>query len=145
MKIYIASPLFSEMERDYIDKIVNRIQTELDLKSEDNFYVPHRDNDYDAGDYEIYSNNIEHLNECNIMVAILDGKDVDSGTAFEIGYFEAQNKVVLGLLTDTRSYDDQGELTAKLNTMVFMALNYGANVFSDIDELVEKLYEVVYK
>ena len=141
MKIYIASPLFSEMEKDYINKVTDKILDRLDL----NLYIPHLNNDYDFNDLEIYQNNIKNLNDCDIMIAILDGKDTDSGTAFEIGYFEAQNKQVFGLLTDERSYNDQNELAAKLNTMIYGSLNYGINVFSDIETLIEELYEVVYK
>lgn len=141
--IYIASSLFSEMERDYIDKIVDIVSEKLELKLWDDFYLPHRDNKYDDPDSQIYNKNIEYLNNCNIMIAILDGKDIDSGTAFEIGYFESQNKLVLGLLTDKRSYDEDGYLNEKLNTMIFGSLNYGVNVFDNINDLIDELYDIL--
>lgn len=141
--IYIAAPLFSEMEKDYIDKIVDIVSEKLELKLWDDFYIPHRDNDYDACEDKIHNTNIENLNNCDIMIAILDGKDVDSGTAFEIGYFESQNKIALGLLTDKRSYDDTGELNLKLNAMIYGSLNYGVNVFNDIDDLIDELYYIL--
>lgn len=137
--IYIAAPLFSEMERNYIDKIVNIISERLELKLWDDFYIPHRDNEYDNSENLIYDHNIIYLNECDIMIAILDGKDVDSGTAFEIGFFEANNKPVLGLLTDKRSFTDH-ELNNKLNTMVYGTCGYGELIFSDLDDLINELY-----
>lgn len=138
--IYIAAPLFSEMERDYIDKIVDIICDELELDSWDDFYLPHRDNKYgDCFESDIYDENMKYLNKCGIMIAILDGKDVDSGTAFEIGYFAAQDKPVLGLLTDERSYDNN-ELNKKLNTMVYGACVCGELVFNNIDDLIDELY-----
>ena len=140
--IYIAAPLFSEMERVYIDKIVDIVSEKLELKLWDDFYIPHRDNDDDAFDSEIYNKNIEYLNHCDIMIAVLDGKDVDSGTAFEIGYFGAQNKVVLGLLTDKRSYDEEGDLNTKLNTMILCSLN-SENIFDYIDDLIDTLYDIL--
>lgn len=139
MKIYIASPLFSDMERDYIDKVVDIISENLELKLWDDFYIPHQDNNSNNWEAKIYNTNMENLNRCNIMIAILDGKDVDSGTAFEIGYFEAQNKLVFGLLSDKRSYDEDDNLNLKLNTMIFGSLNYGINIFSDIDDLINYL------
>ena len=137
--IYIASPLFSEMERNYIDKLVYKISQELNLDELENFYVPHRDNEYNGFESNIYDKNIQNLNHCDTMIAILDGKDVDSGTAFEIGYFEAQNKLVLGLLTDKRSYDEEGDFNLKLNTMIFGSLEYGSLIFNDVDDLINEL------
>ena len=141
--IYIASPLFSDMEKQYINNIVDIISEKLELKSHDDFYIPHRDNKYNEWEAKIYNTNMENLNNCDIMVAILDGKDIDSGTAFEIGYFAAQNKPVLGLLTDKRSYDKDGDLNLKLNTMIFGSLNYGCLVFSDLDDLIDELYDIL--
>ena len=141
--IYLASSLFSEMERDYIDKIVHKIATDLNLDELEDFYVPHRDNKYTYSEISIYDKNIENLNNCDIMIAILDGQDTDSGTAFEIGYFEAQKKIVLGLLTDKRSYDEYGDMNLKLNTMIFGSLSYGELVFNDIDDLIDELYYIL--
>ena len=142
--IYIAAPLFSEMERSYIDNLVFDFSQELKLNPIEDFYVPHRDNEYNTYlESGIYDKNIQNLNDCNIMIALLDGKDVDSGTAFEIGYFEAQDKPVLGLLTDKRSYDERGDLNLKLNTMIFGSLEYGNIVFNNFDDLTDKLYDIL--
>ena len=113
---------------------------DLNLVPKD-FYIPHKNNIIE--DQKIYEHNMGSLNDCDIMIAILDGKDVDSGTAFEIGYFTNQNKIVLGLLTDKRSYDEDCDLNYKLNTMIYGATNCGINVFSDIDDLIEDLYGIL--
>ena len=139
--IYIASPLFSEMEKNYIDEVIYKIGKKLHLNTEC-FYVPHQNNK-EIYESNIYNKNIEYLNHCDIMIAILDGNDVDSGTAFEIGYFEVQNKIVLGLLTDTRSYDEDDKFNLKLNTMIFGSLQNGNFVFDNIDDLIEVLYDVL--
>lgn len=144
MKIYIASPLFSDMEKDYIDLVIQKTCNKLKLNPFIDIYSPIRDNNFNNWEAKIYNTNMENLNHCNIMIAILDGKDVDSGTAFEIGYFEAQNKTVFGLLSDKRSYDEDDNLNLKLNTMIFGSLNYGINIFSDIDDLINRLYNYLY-
>lgn len=142
--IYVASPLFSEMERDYINKVVDIVSKRLKLSSLDDFYIPHRDNKYNENyESEIYDHNIEYLNRCDIMIAILDGKDVDSGTAFEIGYFTTSDKPILGLLTDKRSYENGG-LNLKLNTMMFGSCKYGLMIFSDLDDLIDE-FDVQYR
>lgn len=144
MKIYLASPLFSEMEKDYIEKIVFNICEELKLNTYLDFYIPMRDNKEIHEDSK-YNKNIQNLNECNIMIAILDGKDVDSGCAFEIGYFEAQNKPILGLLTDTRSYYelDYIELNDKLNLMIYGSCNLGNYIYRDLDNLIDQLCDIL--
>ena len=139
--IYVAAPLFSLGEREFINNLVYDISRELNLDPLEDFYVPHRDNT-SVIECEIYDENMKNLNNCDIMIAILDGQDTDSGTAFEIGYFESQNKVILGLLTDTRSYNE-GEFNKKLNTMIYGSLNYGMDVFNDFDYLVDELYDVL--
>jgi nucleoside 2-deoxyribosyltransferase len=40
----------------------------------------------------------------SLLVANLDGVDVDSGTAWEIGYAIAQKKTVIGIRTDLRAF-----------------------------------------
>lgn len=142
MTIYIASPLFSDMEKDYIDNLVFDICRELNLDPIKDFFVPHRDN-LSIDETTIYKENIKNLNNCDLMIAVLDGKDVDSGTAFEIGYFESQDKIVLGILTDTRSYNENGDFNLKLNTMIFGSLLYGNLVFKDFDCLVDEIYDII--
>jgi len=138
--IYIAAPLFSEMERDYIDKIVDIISKKLNLNQQNDFFIPHRNNEY-TWESKIYQTNIENLNQCDMMIAILDGKDVDSGTAFEIGYFTSQDKPIFGLLTDKRSYNEDGNLNLKLNIMILESLNL--HISDNINDLIDDLYEVL--
>ena len=45
---------------------------------------------------------IHHLIICDVVVALLDGAQVDDGTAWEIGYAYAKGMPVIGLRTDFR-------------------------------------------
>ena len=140
--IYLAAPLFSEMERNYIEDLVFDISRELKLDINKDFYIPHRHNNKYFEDKK-YNKNMQNLNECDMMIAILDGKDIDSGTAFEIGYFIGQNKIVLGLLTDKRSYNEDDELNEKLNTMIYGSCNYGNLIFNNINDLIDELDNIL--
>ena len=48
------------------------------------------------------------LDNCNVVVAMLDGADTDSGTSFEAGYARGRGKRVVGVRTDFRSSKDHG-------------------------------------
>jgi nucleoside 2-deoxyribosyltransferase len=55
---------------------------------------------------EIFEKNLEMIKNCDFMVANLNnfrGKDMDSGTAFEIGYAYSLNKPIFGYMDDTRN------------------------------------------
>jgi nucleoside 2-deoxyribosyltransferase len=53
--------------------------------------------------------NREAIDECDAVLAVLDGVDVDSGTASEIGYAFARGKPILGYRGDFRlSADNEG-------------------------------------
>jgi nucleoside 2-deoxyribosyltransferase len=43
-----------------------------------------------------------------VVIAILDGPDVDAGTCVEIGYAYANNKSIVGIRTDFRASEDRG-------------------------------------
>lgn len=42
------------------------------------------------------------LDECNLVVALLDGPQVDDGTAWELGYAYAKGIPAVGIRTDAR-------------------------------------------
>ena len=50
----------------------------------------------------IFSENLRALKNADIIVAIIDGADADSGTAWEMGYAYALGKQVIALRTDFR-------------------------------------------
>jgi nucleoside 2-deoxyribosyltransferase len=55
--------------------------------------------------------NTEAIDACDLVFAVLDGTDVDSGTAAEIGYAFARGKVILGYRGDFRlSADNEGAI-----------------------------------
>jgi nucleoside 2-deoxyribosyltransferase len=56
-----------------------------------------------------FENDVRGIDRSDIVLAILDGgSDVDSGTAWEMGYAYAKGMPVLGLKTDFRTLGDEG-------------------------------------
>jgi nucleoside 2-deoxyribosyltransferase len=68
------------------------------------------------------------------MVAMLDGPQVDDGTAWEIGCFFMQGKMVLGLRTDFRRAGETD--SSRVNLMIECSCQA---VASGLEELADAL------
>jgi nucleoside 2-deoxyribosyltransferase len=69
--------------------------------------------------HEIFSRCKSHLDDADIVIALLDGPQVDDGTAWEIGYFYAKKspeQKIIGIRTDFhRARESEG---AVVNAMI---------------------------
>ncbi len=101
-RIYLAAPLFSEAERTFNASVARLLSSSLF-----EVHLPQEAGD-DSGTRDIkeqerlFSINKTALEDSDIVVAIIDGADADSGTAWEMGYAFAQGKQVIALRTDFR-------------------------------------------
>lgn len=130
-KVYLASPLFSEAERDYNERIAEILQgIFFDV------YLPQDTGDNTAvresGEISrIYENNKQAIRDSDLIIAIIDGADADSGTAWEMGYAKALEKPVFALRTDFRR-SGQDEL-------VNLMLEQSSVIVHNKEELLERL------
>ena len=98
-RVYVAGPLFDEGERWWIERVEA-------LVAEEGFitFLPHRDNppkdEHNVRD--IFENDKRGIDECDVVVASLNGVTTDDGTAWELGYAYANGKYIIGLHTDWR-------------------------------------------
>ena len=99
---------------------------------------PHEIVPCSSGKKEIFETNIAALNEADIMVALLDGPQVDDGTAWEVGYFFSQKKKILGIRTDFRRAGETE--TSRVNLMIECSC---LALVSDLDELVRELQRIL--
>jgi nucleoside 2-deoxyribosyltransferase len=142
-KFYIAGPLFSIYERQFLEELVEKVSEELRLDSHKDFFLPHRD----AGDVgvagktrnTVFYKDLNHLESADLVIALLDGCDVDSGTAVEIGYAYAKGKKIFGLLTDKRRWDRHNYRVVGINNMVWGVLQEGERICRTIDSLIENI------
>jgi len=114
-KIYLSGPLFSRAEIEWGRRVKAFLEERLEgIEEGIEILWPH---EIPAGSAEeIFQANLQAMNQCDLMVAMLDGPQVDDGTAWEIGYFFSSGKRVLGLRTDLRH---AGEFEAsRVNLMV---------------------------
>ena len=111
MLVYIAGPLFNEKEREFLEEI-NSVCRAIGIST----YLPSQDGGLlnQDNDDEVFQTDIEALNKADIVVASLNGVDVDSGTAFELGYAFAKGKKLFGLHTDFRTFSPTSEVNLML-------------------------------
>jgi nucleoside 2-deoxyribosyltransferase len=111
--VYLAGPLFTGAEHAYNEALAQKI-TALGFE----VYLPQDVTSSYIGKVNWQSNLyhalIRGIYNAHLVVAVLDGPDVDSGTAWEAGWACANGKTVFGLRTDFRSFGEEG----KVNLMV---------------------------
>ncbi|WAI02506.1 nucleoside 2-deoxyribosyltransferase [Methanogenium organophilum] len=113
-RVYLAAPLFSEAERAYNRSVVALLREHLF-----SVHLPQECGDSSAErsaahTNDIFTENLAALSEADLVVAVIDGADADSGTAWEMGYAYAQGTPVVALRTDFR----QVGATEKVNLML---------------------------
>lgn len=127
MRIYLAGPLgFSEVGRAFHAGVIRPAVERLGHEALDPWspkeadaieavkrlpYGPQRRDRWRDLNVRIGRANTEAIEACDLVFAVLDGTDVDSGTAAEIGYACALGKPILGYRGDFRlSADNEGSL-----------------------------------
>lgn len=98
--IYIAGPLYSQAERDWLERL-DALCQRLGFRT----FLPHRDAGLltPTNGLELYQSDCAALEKANFILAVLDGPGVDSGTAWELGYARRGNTPLIGIRTDSRS------------------------------------------
>jgi nucleoside 2-deoxyribosyltransferase len=105
--IYLASPLFSLSEKKENDRLCRALERWCDvfLPQRDGELVPHLIqqglSQQDA--YRVvFERDVAALTACDAVVINLDGRVVDEGAAFELGFAHALGKRCVGYRTDIR-------------------------------------------
>lgn len=82
--------------------------------------------------------NARAIDACDLVLAVLDGADVDSGTAAEIGYAFARGKRIVGYRGDFRLAADNAGSTVNLQVEYFINAS-GGEIVTSLDALRELL------
>ncbi len=108
MEIYLAGPLFTQAERRWQRELAGALRSH-DLRvflPQDDAGLPLLREPPDFhGAFEACRDAIDRA---DAVVAVLDGSDADSGTAWECGYAHARGKPIVAIRTDFRGGEDQG-------------------------------------
>lgn len=128
--IYLAGPFFSDEQISRIAKV----EKALDInKTAGQVFSPRlsdeNDNSINEGSPEwakaIFTKDVTEIDKADVIVAIADfeNQNIDSGTAFEIGYAYHSNKPIILLQ----------ELDEQLNLMISQATDYYTKSVKDIE------------
>ena len=125
MKVYQAGPLFTTAERDFNVTVASALR-----HAGHHVFLPQEhEQQLDPGyPARIFAGDVGGLDESEAVVAILDGSDVDSGTAWECGYAYAKGKPIFGLRTDVRIYG----VEERINLMVQVPCGVLARTIEDL-------------
>jgi nucleoside 2-deoxyribosyltransferase len=107
LEIYIAGPLFSEAERRF------NLELKRLLSPYFNVYLPQEDGGLmvnmiadgvppKEAARRVFVADVDAMEACDTLLIILDGRAVDEGAAFELGFAFARGKHCVGLRTDPR-------------------------------------------
>ena len=138
-RVFLAAPLFSTGDRTFCRLLLevlredlgleaywawdtvdeDAVGPELGVESGEGWQIRLREKLREAGREEeagalIFRNDRSLLDRADLVVAILDGSDVDSGTAWEIGYAYARGKPIIGIRTDVRDFMDGAPVNVML-------------------------------
>jgi len=83
---------------------------------------------------EIGEHNDQMIVSADMLLAVLDGMEPDSGTAAELGFASALGKRCFALRTDMRLCGDFEGVPVNLQILRFIEKN-GGRMFSSVDEL----------
>jgi nucleoside 2-deoxyribosyltransferase len=107
MKIYLAGPLFTQAERQWnaaLAENLRKVGYNVILPQERALRMIEEAEKFDPN--VLFEHGIQSLAECDVVLAIFDGPDPDSGTSWECGYAFALGKKIVGIRTDLRRGGD---------------------------------------
>ena len=139
MRIYQAGPLFSEAERAW--HLTFRRQLEEagftvvwpgELIGQASVARWGKD-----APRKIMEIDRDALLSCDVVVALLDGCQVDDGTAWEIGFTYAKGIPVIGIRTDFRNAGDTGHsaVNAMIEGSIVRIVHTGADMVLQLKEM----------
>ncbi len=156
MRIYLASPLgFATSTRAYLRDLVGALEghglvvhdpwgtnrptsppgAPASLDGDASSDEASRRAARHARNHAIGQANAEAIQAADGLIAVLDGVDVDSGTAAEIGYAFGLGKTIWGLRTDTRQTGDNEGATVNLQVQYFIEAG-GGRIARSIPDLL---------
>lgn len=137
LRIYLAAPLFSDAELRFNER------AERALASCGEVFLPQRDGALltelvlngmprELAVQHVFSVDLAAIEACDVLVLVMDGRTVDEGACFELGYAFAIGRVCIGLQTDPRRLLPEGN-----NPMLDSALLHRFSSLEDLQRFLK--------
>lgn len=135
-KLYLAAPLFSDAELSFNVFVSDVLSTRFEV------YLPQRDGDLlvnlvakgmspERAREKIFKQDIKAIEESDYLLIVLDGRAIDEGACFELGFAFSKSVKCFGLQTDSRKV-----ISGKNNPMIDEALIRTFNSVSELEDWV---------
>jgi nucleoside 2-deoxyribosyltransferase len=101
VRVYIAANLFTPFDRKRNSQIADHL-----IERGHEVFLPQNlrtEGGRRPSPSEIFEGCVRGVDDCELVIGLVDGADVDSGTAWELGYAYARGKPIVSLRTDYRS------------------------------------------
>ena len=152
---YLATFFFDIFGYEGTERLAERIRKETGIA----LYVPQENKSINDKSKEgitavdIFNADVDRLKNTDLLIALIDGVEIDSGVSAEIGYFSAmmeyerthvisvRPKKIIGLYTDIRKFGD-GDNRMYKNLFTKGAILRNGELAYTVDELIE--YIVAY-
>ncbi|TAK00285.1 MAG: nucleoside 2-deoxyribosyltransferase [Chloroflexota bacterium] len=102
MRIYFAGPLFSAAERAWNAELAAALRN-----GGHEVFLP-QDQEKGKTAAGVFAHDVGGIDWADALVAIMDGPDPDSGTAWEVGYAYGTKKPIVAVRTDIRRIEGSG-------------------------------------
>jgi nucleoside 2-deoxyribosyltransferase/predicted house-cleaning noncanonical NTP pyrophosphatase (MazG superfamily) len=119
MRIYCAGPIFTHRQRAWLRALGERLRKDgheafVPAEAEQEFVEATRTpkEKERAATFQV---NVAKLTSAQLVVADLDGLDVDAGTAWEVGFAHARRIPILGYRFDYRSLGREGTVNLMID------------------------------
>lgn len=138
MKVYIAGPLFNEMELERNSRVKDFIQNlgfEVYLPQDDaglSYDLIIKDNKAEVRQ-QLFQMDVQSVKECDIIVCLLDGRVPDEGVCIELGMAYVWNKICIGYKTDNRAMNLNGDNNIMIDGCI------GSNMATSLSKLKQIL------
>jgi len=112
--LYFAAPLFTQGEWLWNRQLADELKKEMEvlLPQDTARAMLYRRKKFDA--HYLFDANVNNIGRANIVLAVLDQPDPDSGTSWECGYAYSLGIPIVGLRTDIRRAGDDPKLPTNL-------------------------------
>ena len=102
-RLYFAAPLFTQSEWQWNERVGRALREQgFDVTLPQEGALPMLRRDIKLDSRQIFDRNKKGILEADVVLAVLDGADLDSGVCWECGFAFHAGRPILGLRTDFR-------------------------------------------